>query len=88
MIYPAMSSLLEKVDSRYTLVIATAKRARMLTNGALKLTDHESTKDVTIAIHEIAEGKVTYHKIQKMANQQASEGSEQALQEESNQDNV
>ena len=37
MIYPAMSSLLEKVDSRYTLVIATAKRARMLTNGALKL---------------------------------------------------
>jgi|CZCB01.1.fsa_nt_gi DNA-directed RNA polymerase subunit omega len=88
MIYPAMSSLLEKVDSRYTLVIATAKRARMLTNGAQKLTDHQSTKDVTIAIHEIAEGKVSYHKIQKKANQLVTEGSEQTLQEESNPDSV
>ena len=28
MIYPPLSSLLSKVDSRYTLVVATAKRAR------------------------------------------------------------
>lgn len=67
MIYPAMSSLLKKVDSRYTLVIAAAKRARMLTNGAKKLTSHQSTKDVTIAINEIDEGKVTYHKIVRQA---------------------
>jgi DNA-directed RNA polymerase subunit omega len=67
MIYPAMSSLLKKVDSRYTLVIAAAKRARMLTNGAKKLTSYQSTKDVTIAIHEIDEEKVTYHKISKVA---------------------
>ncbi|MCX7773917.1 MAG: DNA-directed RNA polymerase subunit omega [Clostridia bacterium] len=65
MIYPPMSSLLNKVDSRYTLVIAAAKRARLLTNGAKKLTTHNSAKDVTIAIHEIDEGKITYHKIQK-----------------------
>ena len=65
MIYPAMSSLLNKVDSRYTLVIATAKRARMLTNGAKKITEYSSSKDVTVAIHEIDEGKVTYHKIQR-----------------------
>ena len=65
MIYPPMSSLLKKVDSRYTLVIATAKRARMLTNGAKKLTDFSSAKDVTIAIHEIFEDKITYHKIHK-----------------------
>lgn len=63
MIYPPMSSLLQKVDSRYTLVIAAAKRARMLTNGAKKLTANNSSKDVTIAIHEINEDKVTYHKI-------------------------
>ncbi|NLW03035.1 MAG: DNA-directed RNA polymerase subunit omega [Clostridiaceae bacterium] len=69
MIYPPLTSLLEKVDSRYTLVIATAKRARMLTNGAKKLTDNPSTKDVTIAIEEIAEGKISYHKLQKKANQ-------------------
>jgi DNA-directed RNA polymerase subunit omega len=65
MIYPPMASLLKKVDSRYTLVIAAAKRARMLTNGAKKLTDHESSKDVTVAIHEIYEGKVSFHKLVK-----------------------
>lgn len=81
MIEPAMSSLLKKVDSRYTLVIATAKRARMLTNGAQKLTDYPSTKDVTIAIREIDEGKVTYHKIQKHAYQDVSEGSEENFQD-------
>ncbi len=68
MIYPAMSSLLKKVDSRYTLVIAAAKRARMLTNGAKKLTPYQSPKDVTIAIHEIDEEKVTYHKVMKLAS--------------------
>jgi DNA-directed RNA polymerase subunit omega len=65
MIYPPMSSLLKKVDSRYTLVIATAKRARMLTAGARKLTSYTSAKDVTVAVHEIEEGKVSYHKINR-----------------------
>lgn len=64
MIYPPVSSLLEKVDSRYTLVIAASKRARMLTNGAKRFTECSSSKDVTVAIHEIDEGKVTYHRIQ------------------------
>ena len=54
MIYPPMSKLLETVDSRYTLVIVVAKRARMLTDGAPKLTDYDSEKDVTIAINEVA----------------------------------
>jgi len=65
MIYPPMSSLLEKVDSRYTLAILVAKRARMLTNGAQKLTNAATDKDVTIAINEINEGKISYHRIQK-----------------------
>lgn len=65
MIYPPMSSLLKKVDSRYTLVILAAKRARMLTNGAQKITEFNSDKDVTIAIHEIDEGVISYHKIKK-----------------------
>lgn len=70
MIYPAMSLLLTKVDSRYTLVIAAAKRARMLTNGARKLTNNNSAKDVTVAINEIAEEKITYHKIYKAISSQ------------------
>lgn len=65
MIYPSMSKLLEKVDSRYTLAIAVAKRARMLTDGSPKLTAFDSNKDVTIAIHEIAENLITYHRTRK-----------------------
>lgn len=62
MINPSMASLLKKVDSRYTLVMAVSKRARMLTEGAQKLTNSNSSKDVSIAIHEISEGKVSYHR--------------------------
>ena len=65
MIYPSMASLLKKVDSRYTLVMLASKRARMLTEGAQKLTSVSSPKDVTIAINEIYEGKVSYHRIHK-----------------------
>ena len=60
-----MASLLKKVDSRYTLVMLASKRARMLTEGAQKLTSVNSPKDVTIAINEIYEGKVSYHRIHK-----------------------
>lgn len=60
MIEPPISSLLEKVDSRYTLVVAAAKRARQLAEGAHKMTKVASDKAVTIAINEINENKVTY----------------------------
>lgn len=60
MIEPSIGSLMEKVDSRYTLVVAAAKRARQLSEGAHKLTKCNSEKPVTVAIHEISENKVTY----------------------------
>jgi len=60
MIYPPMGSLLSKVDSRYTLVVAAAKRARQLSEGANKLTKCSSEKPVTVAINEINEDKITY----------------------------
>lgn len=60
MIYPSINELMKKVDSRYTLVVETAKRARQLVDGANKLTKVNSDKEVTIAIHEIAEDKITY----------------------------
>ncbi|WP_422784909.1 DNA-directed RNA polymerase subunit omega [Ruminiclostridium josui] len=50
----------EKVDSRYTLAVEAAKRARQLVDGATKMTKFNSDKEVTIAIHEIAEDKITY----------------------------
>ena len=60
MIDPPIGSLMEKVDSRYTLVVAAAKRARQITDGAHKLTKCNSDKSVTVAISEISEGKITY----------------------------
>lgn len=60
MIEPGISSLLGRVDSRYTLVVAAAKRARQITEGAHKLTECDSEKPVTIAINEIEEQKITY----------------------------
>ncbi|WP_432400704.1 DNA-directed RNA polymerase subunit omega [Wukongibacter sp. M2B1] len=63
MLKPPINELLEKVDSRYTLVIATAKRARQIIEGNEKLIDIESNKPVTIATNELFEGKIGYEKI-------------------------
>lgn len=60
MIKPPVSSLMEKVDGKYTLVVATAKRARQISAGAKRMTGHSSEKPVTIAIYEINEGKINY----------------------------
>ena len=60
MIEPSINELLKKADSRYTLVMLAAKRARQISEGANKLTKHESEKPVTIAINEISEDKITY----------------------------
>lgn len=60
MINPPMSSLLDKVDSRYTLVVMAAKRARQITEGASKLTDCPSDKPVTVAVSEISENRIKY----------------------------
>lgn len=60
MIEPSLNSLMKKVDSKYTLVVAAAKRARQLATGAKQLVADESDKPVTVAIHEIEEGKIDY----------------------------
>ena len=58
MIYPPITELVKKTGSRYALVIETAKRTRQLVNGAQKLSDVETSKDVTVAVNEIYEGKI------------------------------
>ena len=59
MVEPSVTDLLKKMDNRYQLVIATAKRARQIASGSKKLTDVEEDSIVTLAVNEIAEGKVT-----------------------------
>lgn len=60
MIEPSINNLLERVDSRYTLVIVAAKRARQLVEGVEKVSESDSDKPVTVAINEINDGKITY----------------------------
>lgn len=62
LVEPGINKLLEKADSRYTLVIETAKRARQIAQGEEPLVECASENPVTIAAYEIAEGKVTYTK--------------------------
>ena len=61
-IRPAMTELLKKVPSKYSLVIGTAKRARQISQGSPKLTNVKVESDVTTAAIEIDEGKVTLDK--------------------------
>ncbi len=65
MIYPSINTLMEKFDSKYSLVIAVAKRAREICQTGVTFTECHSEKPVTIAIHEIAENKVTFKKPEK-----------------------
>ena len=61
MVNPSTDELLGKVDSRYGMVVLAAKRARQLLEGdELKSEDGFSSKNVTNALEEIAEGKVSY----------------------------
>lgn len=60
MSYPPVDAFADKAESRYALVVATAKRARQLMNGAKRLVDSKSDKPVTIAMEEILAGKVTF----------------------------
>ncbi len=50
---------LRQVESRFSLVILGAKRAKMLIKGALPLV-HTDNKFIVNALREIAGGKVTY----------------------------
>ena len=56
---PTVADLLEKVDNRYKLVIATSKRARQIAEGSNPLTETEDVAYVSIAADEIEDGKVT-----------------------------
>jgi DNA-directed RNA polymerase subunit omega len=59
LIYPAADTIEDKVGSRYSLVILAAKRAKQIKEGAPVLIDTASTNPLTIALEEIAAGKVT-----------------------------
>ena len=59
---PTIVELSEKVDSRYTHVVESSKRARQLVDGAQPLVDPKDMKPLKIAIEEINRGLLTYER--------------------------
>jgi DNA-directed RNA polymerase subunit omega len=71
MIHPRIDRLFNNVDSRYALVIVAAKRSRQINNyhhqlgeGTFEelppLVESRSKNYLTLALEEIAEGKIKY----------------------------
>ena len=59
MLYPPVADLLEKVESRYLLVNVVAHRARHIAAEAEAVQEELPEKPVTMAIQEVAEGKLS-----------------------------
>jgi DNA-directed RNA polymerase subunit omega len=76
MIDPKIETLLKDVDSKYTLVILAAKRSRQVnsyftqlgegvaehTPPQVPLSPERAPKPLSIALEEIAEGKIAYER--------------------------
>ncbi|MGA8942061.1 MAG: DNA-directed RNA polymerase subunit omega [Thermoactinomyces sp.] len=56
MLYPSIDLLMTKSDSKYSLVVLAAKRARKLLDGESQQIQPKSKKYVGIALEEIASG--------------------------------
>ena len=61
MIQPSLDKLAELVDSKYTLVVMAAKRAREIVGDDVA-DGSKSGNPVTMSLHEISSGKVAYER--------------------------
>ena len=59
MLYPPVASLLKNVQSRYLLVNVVAQRARQIAAEAEEFDEELPQKPVTLAIQEVADGKLS-----------------------------
>ncbi len=68
MLYPSINELLEKIESRYALAMVVSKRARQIVDREKTEEYKEKTdynKPVTIALHEVSEGKIKYSQAER-----------------------
>lgn len=76
MVNPKIESLLEHSENKFTLVIESAKRARQITNFQKRLgegvggvapmrLEDISKKPLTVALEEIADGRIEYDRPEK-----------------------
>jgi DNA-directed RNA polymerase subunit omega len=64
MLYPSIDEMVKIVDSKYSLVVAASRRARLLRDGAkTDLKQSKSHKYVGVALEEIYGGYVKYERI-------------------------
>lgn len=59
MLYPPVADLLKNVQSRYLLVNLVASRARQIAVEAAEFEEELTEKPVTMAIQEVADGKLS-----------------------------
>ncbi len=59
MLYPPMSSLLDKVGNRYLLVNVIARRARQISLETERAGETPVEKPISQAIREVSEGNLT-----------------------------
>jgi len=59
MLYPPVADLLKDVQSRYLLVNVVAQRARQIAVEAEEFNETLPEKPVTLAIKEVADGKLS-----------------------------
>ncbi|MBU1912424.1 MAG: DNA-directed RNA polymerase subunit omega [Candidatus Omnitrophica bacterium] len=60
MAYMPVEKIFKGSDSIYKITILAARRAVELNNGAKKLIETNTTRFSTIALEEVAAGKITY----------------------------
>lgn len=68
MLYPSIDGLVKKIDSKYSLVVATAKRARYLQEVNLSQPGSSTTMNVSRALWEIDDGEITYARTGEVGN--------------------
>ncbi|HAG09664.1 MAG TPA: DNA-directed RNA polymerase subunit omega [Desulfotomaculum sp.] len=56
----SFDELLKKVDSRFTLVVITAKRARALAEKEAEQNKNNTVNPIEVALEELAKNKITY----------------------------
>ncbi|MDI6813754.1 MAG: DNA-directed RNA polymerase subunit omega [Desulfitobacteriaceae bacterium] len=59
---PSLDLLMQQVDSKYTLVVAAAKRARTIMEDTNNEELAKGVKAVSLALQEIAEGKLHFER--------------------------
>lgn len=78
LLYPAMNELLDQVPSRYKLVNVVAARARQIANEAEEQGLLLEEKTVSIAVREIAEGKLPQEPVEAEEDVVPAEEAEEA----------